>query len=192
MSFLVAILLAGCGGDSEPQAGTAPTGDTAPTTTGDAAPTTTMLDQTSSTEAAEGATSEPTEVCVVLTVEEINGITGLDVAEGEVSELMSTADQTVCEWHHQGGGISFVQMVAVPGGGDNVDTARESLESAFEVEAADVSVPGAEGAYFWEGQLGMAVGDDFIQVNYLPAEDDPDLEAKTTELATVVAANWRG
>jgi hypothetical protein len=98
----------------------------------------------------------------------------------------------VCEWHHQGGGISFVQVVAVPGGADNVDTARESLESALEIEAADVSVPGAEGAYFWEGQLGMAVGDDFIQVNYLPAESDPDLEAKTTELATVVAAKWRG
>ena len=63
------------------------------------------------------------------------------------------------------------------------EQSRESA-SGFDMEVADIEVPGADAAYIVEGGIvATAVGDMFVQVSYLASGDTADRAVELAELA---------
>ncbi|MGI9578364.1 MAG: hypothetical protein ACR2OH_09210 [Microthrixaceae bacterium] len=121
--------------------------------------------------------------CALLTVEEINQVTGFDLATGQRPREYESNGQAVCNWEDHRSGLVHLQMHE--GAADEqFDLVRSDLEEIG--EATEVDVPGAQGAFedASQGLVGMTVGDHFVQVAVWGL---PSTESQHLELAEFVA-----
>ncbi len=172
----VALILGGCSSedDSSDSANTttAPTGDASGNGSGDPEPSATSVDP-----------------CSLLTVGDLQAATGIDFGEGTINDTMTNDASAVCDWTSSGDEFATAQVIVVQGGAENLDSQRDS---ANEVSAtSDVEVTGADSAYRTEegSIVGMAIGDDFVQVSYIPSGPG-DVGDATLQLAETAAANY--
>jgi hypothetical protein len=145
--------------------------------------TTSSNDVNASPAAGSGSLPDP---CSLLTPSDIAAASGVTMADGVINAQLSNDTQSICEWKPESG-FPFVQVIVV-GGADQVSTQRATAESMMGA-SADVTVPGASGAYSVANGsiLGMAAGDYFVQVAYM-STSAADVSAITSVLAADAAA----
>ena len=127
---------------------------------------------------ASGDTPDP---CALLTAEELTELTGVEFGEGTFNEDLSAGGNQICDWVATDA-FDTVQVLIHP---DSAvfEQSRESA-SGFDMEVADIEVPGADAAYIVEGGIvATAVGDMFVQVSYLASGDTADRAVELAELA---------
>jgi hypothetical protein len=176
----VALTLGGCGADPSPDS---------PTQRGATAATPQDTATSPSTESgADDASSSLPDPCSWLTASDIESVVGTAFEEGARNPDLSTDFQNICEWWAADGSVLFVQVL-VTGDAASLSTQRQSAEDVLGA-TSDVSVAGATDAYTVTGGsiLGMAVGDNFVQVSLVSSSPD-DVTTDTVALAGIVAAN---
>lgn len=133
-------------------------------------------------------TGEGDDPCSLLTVDDLQTATGVSFDEGTVNEAMSNGETAICDWIASGDEFATAQVLIVGGGGDNLDSQEEGAQEMSNTTHIDVS--GVDAAYRTEegSIVGMRIGDDFVQVSYLPAGPG-DVGDATIQLAQTVAAN---
>ncbi len=176
----MALTLGGCGADESPES---------PTQGGDT--TATPLDTATSPSPESGADDASNglpDSCSWLTASDIESVVGTAFDEGATNLDLSTDFQNICEWWAADGSVLFVQVLVTEGAA-SLSTQRQSAEDALGA-TSDVSVVGATDAYTVAGGsiLGMAVGDNFVQVSLVSSSPD-DVTSDTVALAEIVASN---
>ena len=140
------------------------------------------------TTASTGGSGAVSDACSLLTSADIAGVIDSTYGAAKHNDKLSNAGQDICEWFSSNGPTTFIQVLVVPGG-DQLASQRDSASQAMGA-ATDVTVPGASGAYTVASGsiLGMAVGNNFIQVSNSQSTQK-DLSQQTIALATIVAGN---
>ncbi len=172
--FAIAVVGAACGSDS----GSTGNGDGSTSTHSGG-------DPGSST--GDGNASSLGDPCALLSADDFKTATGLPFGNGTYNEKLSAPERRVCDWISNDP-FATGQVLVAPGGG--FTASRQGVEDAFNEKAATIDVPGADKAYATqEGSIvAMLVGDQFIQVSYIPP--DPGNVTETTQsLAATAAAN---
>lgn len=172
----VMLIIGGCSSDDDSSgssnATTAPTGDATDNGSGDS-----------------GASGESVDPCSLLTVEDLQVATGVDFGEGAVNDAMTNDTNAVCDWASSGDEFATAQVIIVRGGAENLDSQKEGADEVS--PTSEVEVQGADQAYRTEegSIVGMAIGDDFVQVSYIPSGPG-DVGDATLQLAETAAANF--
>jgi hypothetical protein len=178
-SFLVAVVVAACGGSGS-------TGTTSVSESGQGNETTT----TAVTQSSTGASADLPDPCALLTPADLEESTGFVFLDGEPSATRTNSIEAVCEWQTAETTDHFgvVQLVAST---LNYEIMMDAASTVYDV--GDVEIAGADRAF--ADVSGSPVGADvaglFLQVTYTGSDQDMIAPA-TAALAEVAISNLEG
>lgn len=184
LPLAIVLTVAACGGDDD--TATTQTVITADSTAPDGGVTSTdtAVPGEDGDDGGEPAAADP---CALLTTEDLATVTGVEFAEGVFNEDLSVNTQAICDWVSDSP-FATAQVLIIPDA--TLFAGNRSSAEEFLGGVTDIDVPGAEAAYVVEGGnvVGMAVGDNFLQVAFVPSGPE-DVTTQTTRLAEVAAGN---
>lgn len=146
---------------------------------------TTAADTTTTEVSSAGLDIDP---CQLLTSAEISATTGIDFGEGTLSDVITGAGQTACDWISTGSEFATAQVLILDAGPGQFDANMAGAEDVFGLTTDPVDVPGADRTYATaEGSIvAMDIGGIFVQVAYIPSGPGTVLD-ETLQLAVIAA-----
>jgi len=182
MMVVIVLVAASCGSGDSSTSGSGGVAGSDPTTTasGDSQGSATTV-------AGDSSSTKDSKACELLTVEDLNTITGYEFGDGTVSEGLSTDGRHVCDWITTGSEFATAQTMIVDNqSADDFNTGKAAASDVFTL--VDVTIPGADLAYATEegSLLAMLIGDTFLQVGFIPGGPGSVLD-ETEQLAALAA-----
>ena len=130
-------------------------------------------------------TSLGVESCDLLSVADIERITGTVLPEGEVPDEQDSPPWSICNWEDLDAGAAIQVQVHLGDGRADFERRRHELGSGSVGPTRDIELDGADAAYddADQGVVGALVGEHFIQVTTIGGAFDDEHHLALAEAA---------